>query len=268
VKWLKASECPASLPLPCGLRFNGKDDRVKVNCGQDPSLNASDAITVEAWVKHRFGNCLIVSRGGYRDDGYSLCWSDGKIRVMFQGKTTKASVDTKEKAPADQVWHHIAFTWDTTSQEIFVYVDGRQQDCVVMEGQAQSIAYAGQTKSTALFADSLANLKTDLVMGRKTEEGKYYDVAIAEVRLWKVVRTQDEIKTNMTCRLSRRDDDWQNLLGYWRLDDGGSQARNLVSDSNHGVIQGAQWFPAPPASASLSQLPTSTENPSTPTPSA
>jgi hypothetical protein len=214
---------------------------------------------------------LIVSRGGDVDDGYSLCWHNGKIRVMLKSANQKAIADTKEKAPVDQVWHHIAFTWDATSHEIFIYVDGRQQDCVVIEGQTKSIAYAGQTKSTALFTGSLADLTTDLVIGGTTEKERYSDVAIAEVRLWKVVRTQDQIKTNMTCRLSRRDDDWQDILGYWRLDDGGegnTQARNLKSDSSHGEIKGAQWFPAPPASASLSQPPTSTENPSIPTPSA
>ena len=269
VKWLKASECSASLPLPCGLKFNGKDDQV--NCGQDPSLNVTDYITVEAWVKHQFGNRLIVSRGCYVDDGYSLCWHDGKIRVMLKSANQEAIVDTKDNAPVDRVWHHIAFTWDATSHEIFIYVDGRQQDCVVIEGQTKSIAYAGQTKSTALFTGSLADLTTDLVIGATTEKERYSDVAIAEVRLWRVVRTQYQIKTNMTWRLSHRDDDWQYLLGYWRLDDGGegnTQARNLKSDSNHGLIQGAQWFPAPPASASLSQPPTSTENPSIPTPSA
>ncbi|MBD2207812.1 trypsin-like peptidase domain-containing protein [Calothrix sp. FACHB-1219] len=256
VQWLKASECPASLPLPCGLKFNGKDDQV--NCGHDPSLNATDdAITVEAWVKHQFGNRLIVSRGCYVDNGYSLCWHDGKIRVMLLDKIAKqkAIVDTKENAPVDRVWHHVAFTWDATSHEIFIYADGRQQDCVVIEGQTKSIAYAGQTKSTALFTGSLADLTTDLIIGGTTEKERYSDVAIAEVRLWKVVRTQAEIKTNMTCRLSRRDDDWQHLLAYWRLDDGGegnTQARNLKSDSNHGEIQGARWFPAPPASARLS----------------
>jgi len=146
------------------------------------------------------------------------------------------------------VWHHIAFTWDESSQEVFIYVDGRQQDCVVMEGQTKSVVHAGQTKTTGLFSGSLADLKTDLVIGGTTDKEQYSDVTIAEVRFWKVVRTQDQIKTNMTCRLSRRDDDWKDLLGYWRLDDGGAdntQARNLISDSNHGEIQGAQWFPAP-----------------------
>lgn len=268
VKWLKSSECPASLPLPCGLKFSSKDDQV--NCGHDPSLNITDAITVEAWVKHRLGNCLIVSRGCYEEEGYSLCWYGGKIRVMFQGKTAneKLIVDTEEIAPVDQVWHHIAFTWDKNLKEVFIYVDGRQQDCVVMEGQTKSIAYAGQTKSTGLFSGSLADLKTDLVIGGcKPQDEQYYNVTIAEVRLWKVARTQDEIKTNMTCRLSRRDDDWKYLLGYWRLDDGGAgntQARNLKSDSNHGEIKGAQWFPAPPSSTKLSQASTSKENPSNP----
>jgi len=268
VKWLKASESSGSLPLPCGLKFSNKDNQV--DCGHDPSLNVTDALTVEAWVKHRFGNCLIVSRGCYEEEGYSLCWHDGKIRVMFQGKTPneKLIVDTEEIAPVDQVWHHIAFTWDRKPQEVFIYVDGRQQDCVVMEGQTKSIAHAGQTKSTGLFSGSLADLKTNLVIGCKTQDEQYYNVAIAEVRLWKEARTPDQIKTSMTCRLSRRDDDWKDLLGYWRLDDGGAQARNLKSDSNHGEIKGAQWFPAPPSSTDLSQAPTSTDNPSTPTPSA
>jgi len=92
VKWLKASECPASLPLPSGLKFNGKDDQV--NCGHDPSLNVPNTITVEAWVKHQFGNRLIVSRGCYVDDGYSLCWHDGKIRVRLKTANQEAIVDT------------------------------------------------------------------------------------------------------------------------------------------------------------------------------
>ena len=230
-----------SLALPCGLKFSGESGQY-VDCGK-ASLDVTDAITVEAWVKHKFGNCLIVSRGGNGKHGYSLSWHDGKIRVVLQGENPPATVvDTKENAPQDQVWHHVAFTWDQHSQEISIYIDGRRQDSVVIEGQCKTIAYAGQTQSFGLFAGSIAHLTANLMIGCKEEEEKYYNVAIAEVRIWKASRPQDKIKANMSRRLKGNE---KELVGYWRLDDGGegnNQARNLVS-GNKGTIYGAKWFP-------------------------
>ncbi|BAY26500.1 hypothetical protein NIES2100_63160 [Calothrix sp. NIES-2100] len=333
---VRASQYPA-LPLPVGLKFIESSDRVVcgVQKNKYQALNITEGITtkgitVEAWVKHKFGNCLIVSRIDQKRNGYSLSWFEGKIRIVLQRKNSdeKIVVYTEENFPQDHIWHHIAFTWDNKTKEISVYVDGRLQNCVV-EGKCKTILFAGQTKSIGLFTDSVADLEkvTDsfadleepLIIGSNEvgKEGKtyykrasqfctlavlrgtetlglsllwvmllqkrdapYYNIAIAEVRLWKVPRTQDQIKKYMSRRLSKQDSDqqiepgkqdkyWLNMVGYWRLDDGGQGntiAIDLTDNANHGTIYGAQWFPPPPTlSTSTSDA---TNSPTTTTTSA
>nr|WP_238360846.1 LamG domain-containing protein [Iningainema tapete] len=247
-KRLRASQYPA-LPLPFGLQFNEENDRV--DCGSG-DLNTPKAITVEAWVKHKFGNFLIVSRGGIvkhngsLEKGYSLSWDNGKIRVcLSDGTSERVIVYSRENAPSNRVWHHIAFTWEQSSQEIAIYIDGRRQDSIV-EGKSNAIVFEGQNKSIGLFAGTVDN-PANLIIGQKEAEETYYNVAIAEVRLWNVVRTQDQIKTNMSFRLDVEQAKKEGLVGYWRLDDGGKAndlARNYVCAHNHGKVYGAKWFPA------------------------
>ncbi|MGH1395676.1 MAG: hypothetical protein ACRAVC_16855, partial [Trichormus sp.] len=103
-------------------------------------------------------------------------------------------------------------------------------------------------KTIGLFAGLLDKATASLIIGQnQTEETQYYDIAIAEVRLWKIARTQDQIKANMSRRLTDVESD---LVGYWRLDDGGEdnkKVQNLVpNNSQPGKIFGATWFPQPP----------------------
>lgn len=254
-KRLRASQYPA-LPLPFGLQFQEKSDRV--DCGKD-NLSTPTAITVEAWVKHKFGNCQIVSRGGIvqetgRVRGYSLSWYNGKIRVALSDSSgARIIVYSEDNAPSDCVWHHIAFTWDQTSREIAIYIDGKRQDSIV-EGQSRAIIFEGQNKNIGLFSGSIDNPEAPLIIGRmishKEKQETYYKVAIAEVRLWNMSRSQAQIKANMPLRLKGNE---EGLIGYWRLDDGGdgnNQVRNLASDHNYGTVYGAQWFPASPSASS------------------
>jgi V8-like Glu-specific endopeptidase len=249
-KRFRASQYPG-LPLPFGLQFSKKGSRVE--CGSSKNLNTPEAITVEAWAKHKFGNCPIVRRGGnvniYSgkvEQGYSLGWYDGKIRVALSNASEKTIIYSKENAPIDRIWHHIAFTWDKISQEIALYIDGRRQDSIV-EGKSNAIVVEGQSKTIGLFAGLLDKATASLIIGQnQTEETQYYDIAIAEVRLWKIARTQDQIKANMSRRLTDIESD---LVGYWRLDDGGEdnkEVQNLVPNSQPGTIYGATWFPQPP----------------------
>ncbi|MDZ7957596.1 MAG: peptidoglycan-binding protein [Aulosira sp. DedQUE10] len=243
-KWLRQSNFPAPL-LPSALKFDDKNNYV--DCGNDENLNVNEVITIEAWFKHKFGNCLIVSRVDSQKNGYSLSWYNGKIRVVLQhpGSSEKpvenTVVYTKDNAPQDQVWHHVAFTWDKKSQEISIYIDGRIQDCVV-EGQCKTIIFAGQAKSIGLFTGPLPQLTESLRIGYKEEKEIYYSVAIADVRLWKVARTQDDIKANMSRRLLADKEEY--LAGYWRLDND-KDVRNLVNNKPGKIIGEPTCFPSP-----------------------
>jgi WD40 repeat protein len=247
-KWLRASQYPA-LPMPYGLRFNEENNRIECDTN---NLDTPEAITVEAWVKHKFGNCLIVSRGGIVgsdgtvEKGYSLAWVDGKIRVALSDGTSQIVVYSQDNAPRDRIWHHVAFSWDKISQEVALYIDGRRQNSLI-QGRSETIFSEGQYKTIGLFSGSLDSLSEPLIIGRNESDGSYYDVAIAEVRLWEKVRPQDLIKSKMSQRLKREE---EGLIGYWRLDDGSEDNQEIIdlsSNKNHGKIHGERtWFPPIP----------------------
>jgi len=290
--WVNASQFPTP-PLPFSLEFNGED--TYVDCGDVPQL--TDAITVEVWVKHTYGDGLIVYRGGgWKENGYSLFWCRGKIRVELQGsdytqQPIKLTIDTQENAPSDHTWHHIAFSWteklpqldkaDKLVQEVEVYVDGRRQNVIAVFGESKSVLSGGLYKSVGIFKGEIGEQKLPLTIGGMAPEHArdkqrsvvYFDGAIAEVRLWKIARTQNEIKANMYRRLDPSQE--QNLVGYWRLDEevtaestspdnattqaiahsstavnspitGEIKGRFKVRDlknNHHGTVYGAVWFP-------------------------
>ena len=295
VQWINASLFPP-LPLPFSLEFNGKD--AYVDCGDVPELK--EAITVEAWIKHSYGDGLIVRRGGnWNDSGYSLFWHRGKIRVELQDKdrATKLTIDTQETVPSDGTWHHVAFAWteklaDKTIQEVEVYVDGRRQNVIAIEGESKSILSGGLYKSVGVFKGPIGEQKIPLTIGgiapkhsENKQESIYFDGAIAEVRLWNRARTQNEIKANLYNRLDVKAEKDNGLIGYWRLDEeiaedltvqtnGATEQQlppqkqprirvnNQISSSDYGIVYGnASWFPSPPTPNSLQAMVDDTDLP-------
>jgi Concanavalin A-like lectin/glucanases superfamily/Trypsin-like peptidase domain len=246
-KIMRASQYP-TLPLPFGLTFNESDDRVECSNEQEKSLNdITVGITVEAWIKHKFGNCSIVKRSDNHENDYSLSWYEGKIRVKLQASQEKIVVYTEENFPDDHLWHHVAFTLDQNSHEISIYIDGRVQNCVV-EGKCKTIISTMQAKSIGLFTGPLKLIEKPLIIGCKEQGTDYYNIELAEVRLWNLARTQDQIQKNMSRRLSPQDSDrlseqdqyWsKSLVGYWRLDDGTEDNQRVFDQTpneNHGTI--------------------------------
>ena len=69
------------------LSFDGDNDYV--NAGNDPSLNITDAITIEAWVKPSGANengYIIAKTGtGGNNSGYSLYWEGGNNNIELIG---------------------------------------------------------------------------------------------------------------------------------------------------------------------------------------
>lgn len=239
-RWLRATQT-STLPLPIGLQFSRGGDRL--DCGNQSSWTVDHQITVEAWVKPPFGNCVIVSRRA-ENLGYSMMWRNHKLRVYVQTDTDSTLIETRYPAWRDRAWHHVAFTWD--AQEVTLYVDGRQQEIVVLEGRCRAIT-SFQTQTIALLTGSLQSLTANLVMGDQETPTRDYELLLTEVRLWKVARPQGQIKANMVRRLSPQDPDWPDLIGYWQMNEGGkqnSQTSDRVSGKKTPIGQ-ATWFPNP-----------------------
>lgn len=234
---------------------------ISIDCVTKTNLDTPDAITVEAWVKHLYGNCLIASRLDEMG-GYSLGWHDDKIRVNLRNKKSETVVDTKDKLLNDNVWHHIAFTWDNhrteskpPSQEISIYIDGRLQETVVVKGEHRSITFEEQYKNIGLFQSTLEDLTADFKIAGCEETVKdlgeeeprhYFSIGIAQVRLWRVARTQSQIRAAMSQRLIENK---EGLVGDWRLDATEQQGdeiliRNQIGNHHGQLIGNVSPFPA------------------------
>lgn len=207
--------------------FKGQEDAI--NLGKKPELKIEKEITLEAWIcvavqKEYAGIISNIFDTGSTESGYGLLL-DGKSGIYFGLKVPSVGIQYLSSGANTIIlnqWHHIAGIYD--GQEMKLYVDGIEKAKQVYAGN--NINY---------------NPENDLLFGMFKDPDESYAFAgkIAEVRLWKVARTQQEIQNNLYQRLAGNE---SGLVGYWPLNEGSNNiAHDRTNNANHGVIHGAKW---------------------------
>jgi len=196
------------------LEFDGKDDYVDVS-----NINLKDqSFTLAAWAKReRIGVYEFIIAQGKKNKDLGLHFGFRKTNVFtfaFWGN----DLDT-QASYTDTDWHYWVGTYDADTRERKVYRDGQ-----VVAHKIASDNYRG-TGNLIIGMFSNAN---------------HFKGQIDEVRIWNTVRTQDQIKENMNFRLIGNED---NLLGYWRFDEGsGNTLYDQTDNTNNGTLHGdPQW---------------------------
>ena len=106
-------------------QFNGSNDYV--DCGNDASLNITDAITIEVWTKRGPGSENDVKIvGNFHPDtaGYIMQSYSGNLSFAFHDGTSYISKSFGGDY-RDGQWHHFVITKDTAY--IRAYIDGEAQ---------------------------------------------------------------------------------------------------------------------------------------------
>ncbi len=176
------------------LEFDGVDDYV--DCGNNESLDITEAITISAWIK-----------ANEDINGYVICKKDFNYYGMVIGDDTdRFQVNLNNVhfiAPYNYwgEWKHIAFTYAITEGIVKQYIDG------VIENEED-------------FTQPINVTTGNLQIGRRLPSIYYFDGNIDEVRIWNYARTQEEIQADMSHLL---DGDEEGLAGYWRMDEGNGQ---------------------------------------------
>jgi hypothetical protein len=186
---------------------DGTDDYV--DCGSDPSLNITDAITISAWVK--FDNDVrsdFVGKGGYSGDTreYILYkYTDNKI--YFTWSDDGAGSDDISSAAIDDNWHHIASTF--LSGEVYLYIDGVS------------------THKTSLRTS--INTETSILeIGYSCWGGNYTNGSIDEVRIYNRALSAEEIRYHYNRG---------GPVAHWRMDEGeGSTIYDATDNNNDGAL--------------------------------
>lgn len=200
------------------LNFDGTDDYIQI--GNDSNLEMSATMTMEAWIKpdsSSNANQMIINKEGEYEVGL---FPDGTVRWAFKNTNPGWDWHNTGHVVAIDEWTHVAVSYDNGI--VKTYIDG-----VLVH------TYNG----SGLIGDAHAALDDLRIGGRSNNPpGKYFDGAIAEVRIWNIARTGAEIAANYDQKLLGTE---SGLVGNWRLSEGtGSVVNDMSSLGNDGTRGG------------------------------
>ncbi|CAD0226774.1 conserved hypothetical protein [Planktothrix agardhii] len=205
---------PIGKPRNAVVQFDGVNDYIKTSA-QFPTGNE---ITIEYWFK---GTSFQSAVRQEENDKYIVAGWNGQHIISSDGGLSGIKVGN---TATNGSWHHIAMTWKRNTPNGFVsYLDG------VLVDQRRSVNVALPTFSTSqpIFLASFSGTR------------QFTNGQLAEVRIWKVARTQSEIQGDMYQRLTGKE---ANLVAYYPLNEikiegSGSVQKVLdLAGNNHGTV--------------------------------
>ncbi|MBO1362314.1 DUF1735 and LamG domain-containing protein [Prevotella sp. A2931] len=176
-------------------------------------VNNMNQITMEALIYPReFGKLISTVMGiegnflmRIGDAGFP----DNQIQIAT-GAGNFPDADSNKGLQTNR-WQHVAMTYDADTREVKVYVNGSLQSEGMLRCGRVSIVGNGTDR--------------DFLLGKSYDDARWFEGNMSEVRVWNVVRTQEEIAANFYSV----DPKSKGLVGYWKMDD--STSPNIVKDA-------------------------------------
>ena len=165
-----------------GLMFDGSNDYV--DCGNDPSLNITDAITIEAWIKMvstSTDGMIVAKWGTFADTQWSyfsrVDVTNPRFGFSADGATTCGIKTYTDLTIVQNRWHHVVSTWRKIDGTMRAYLDG------VASSQIANC-------SNNLFISS-----KPVSIGRDSDNAvHHFNGSIDQVRIYNRALTADEIQ--------------------------------------------------------------------------
>ena len=210
------------------LSFDGTDDYV--DCGNDSSLNITDAITIGVWVyyKKKPGKwpAFVSKWNNYK--GYML-WQRANLNIAFGVWDEAGNGYYAGEITLTEGWHHLVGVYDPSlsSDNVKLYVDGKQ------------------IGETADFTGKISISDYPLYIG--CVSGQYFSGIIDEVRIYNRALSPEEIKALYEAtkplfypkRWSHLDTFPGCVLNLTFEEPSGNIAYDISGFRNHGTIYGA-----------------------------
>ena len=180
-----------------GVVLDGNGDYIETPL---KDLNGNE-ITIEYWFK---GNSLQSAVRQQKDNDFIIAGWQGLHILSNDGAINGIEIGA---AAIDGNWHHVAMTWKRNTANGFTsYLDG---------------AIIAQRKSADV---ALPKIDTNVFLGSAFGTLEFTQGQLADVRIWQVARTGEDIRNNMYLPLSGKE---LGLVAYWRL---GAIAEGKVID--------------------------------------
>jgi hypothetical protein len=165
------------IPSEYALSFDGVDDYVAVQ--NSASLNITDMITIEVWVKpnNLYQWAGIVEKRGSGYDGYAmLMWNTNYIFMELTGLGVKVISSSLEAGK----WYHLVGTWRGDTGEACFYTNGQLTSSQTRTG-------INPTNNSRLFIGC---------RGQNDKPNYYFNGFIDEVRIYNRALSANEILWN------------------------------------------------------------------------
>ncbi len=166
--------------IGAALKFDGADDYI--DCGNDPSLDLLDNLTIVVWVNHQAGNDGYImmkndSSDGVRQYGF-LDYPSTCVGINFYCETAGGRSDLcfAGSGVDDNQWHHIAFIIDYPNVTIFI--DGEIHD-------------------TRKLPSNMKSVDSSLWIGKRKPNNFPFRGIIDEVGIFNVSLSADDVKRIM-----------------------------------------------------------------------
>jgi molybdopterin-binding protein len=215
--------------------------------GMASGLNALTQVTMEALVRaHGWGEggeAGISSLMGI-ESYYLIRMGDSNYEDQIQVAAASfggnwPARDAAKRLKKEQ-WYHVALTFNVTSGEQILYVNGKVQ-AQVTQGAASSIN---------LTRVSGSNPTNRFFIGKSWSDNRYFSGEICEVRIWNTVRTQEELN-QYKYEVSPAT---PGLVAYWKFDEGegsvihdytenGNDLSPAPKEGNNGYNNPVTWVP-------------------------
>lgn len=214
---------------------------------QANAYNGLTAVTYEALIyvdqfdpTNDFGACSISSVMGVEQ--YLLMrigdTNFERQQIQFDGSGSGSSFgkfpssDPGKKLEEGQ-WYHVACTYDQTSRQVRVYVNGKIQS----EGNEMGISVMSADNRINLAQRALGSDQAyQFFLAKSYNDYRPLQGKMAEVRVWSVARTPEQIWENMY-RINNPKE-LPELIGYWKMDEGkGNTVKDYSMYGNDGVAE-------------------------------
>ena len=204
------------------LKFDGIDDYV--DCGNDKSLNITDAITIMAWVKPSYADRMaIVSKA----KSWMFHLKSDEFTTYLYGTTPLQHNLSTGMIFSDEKWRYLSFTYDKNAggKNLKLFVDG------VLNNQ--------YTRPGSLDVTSAR-----LGIGKQLHPPweYYFDGLIGEVRIYKRALTAKEIENHYKRGKQSYGQDVQKKSVVADVSANFIIRRNVFTNQVGYLPQGAKWF--------------------------
>jgi Concanavalin A-like lectin/glucanases superfamily/FG-GAP-like repeat len=192
------------------LDFAGVDDYV--DCGNDTSLDISNAFSFEAWIYYQGGESYPRVIDKY--PAPSIYINESNNLLGWYGEVDDSSLDFT--FPNTEIlrneWSHIAVTFDGSNIKSYLN---------------------GDLKDTEAHSGLLSVTTNDLIIGNNISTSRTFSGKLEEIRLWNTARSDAEIRENLHLPLTGAEN---GLVSYWQFNESDGLTANDIVSGNSGTL--------------------------------